>query len=476
MKRHLSIARARNEPRLLEAILRGNFEMFGRKVFNHLNPGTEFQPNWHIKSIYWHLDQIRIATFNRLIITMPPRSGKSIAASVALPAFIHGHDPSRHIICVSYAQELATKLHNDYRSAIRSEWYRRLFPKVSPRKENESRIELTGGGTRIATSVGGVLTGLGADVIIIDDPLKASDAYSEPSRTALNDWYGGSLVSRLNQKTKGAIVIVSQRLHMDDLIGHVRSRDRSWEFLQLPAIASEDRRISIGDDLYHLYQKGEVLHPEREPLKELERLRRDIGSDAFAAQYLQEPVPPGGNMFKRSWVKRYRHDPLQEPGDEILQSWDTASKDGPQNDWSVCTTWLRRGGIYYLLDVFRDRVDYPTLRTRALALGRKHSPRMILIEECGVGAALVTELRRKGMNVRPVKPNTSKEARASVQASKFEGGRVYFPDSAPWLEELEGELFAFPGGRHDDQVDSVTQALAYDVPRSRTTVSAVGIY
>lgn len=447
--------------RLLDAILRNHLRSFIAKVFGQLDPGTTYSANWHIDAIAWHLEQVRLGHIRRLIIAMPPRSLKSIAASVAFPAFVHGHQPERRLICVSYASDLATKLHNDYRTVIRSPWYRDLFARTQISRDADSETQLTARGGRMATSVGGVLTGRGADIIVIDDPLKASDAASALRREAVNDWYRSTLISRLNNKTTGAIVIVTQRLHLDDLVGYVLSTGEEWTVLELPAIAGADLQIQVGDDRWHMFGKGEALHPEREPLQTLDTLRRELGSDAFSAQYLQQPVPPGGSMFRRSWVCRYDRLPSLQAGDQIIQSWDTASKDGPANDWSVCSTWLRQGGHHYLVDLYRDRLDYPALRSRARALAARFKPTMVLIEDMGVGTALIAELRQAGVNVAPVRPALSKEARASIEAATFEGGRVFFPHHAPWLSELETELFAFPGSRHDDQVDSIAQALAY---------------
>jgi len=463
---------------VLDIVCRRDFESFGALVFDHLNPGTIYLPNWHTKSLHYHLGDVGRGTYNRLIVAMPPRSGKSIAASVALPAFIHGHHPARRVICVSYAQELAVKLQNDYRKVLDSTWYRRMFPRtrIARRKDTESYVELTAGGTRVATSTGGTLTGLGADIIIIDDPLKASDAFSDAKRQSVNEWFGSSLLSRLDDKKAGAIIVVSQRLHMDDLIGNLLSTSTGWERLVLPAIASWNQKIWTGDNQFHWYRKGEVLHPERETAEMLENLRRNMGSDLFAAQYLQRPVPPGGNMFKRKWVLRYDHMPRPEPGDEILQSWDTASKEGLANDWSVCTTWLKRGGLFYLLDVFRERVDYPKLRSAAIRLAEQHRPRFVMIEDASVGTALISDLRRSGLNVRAIPARESKQVRAAVEAAKFEGGRVYFPNRAPWLRDFEDELFAFPGGKYDDQVDSMVHALTEGRPPVKMTTSTVKMY
>lgn len=464
--------------RLLRRIVAADFLSFVRKCFHELNPDTPFADNWHLEAIAHHLEQVRLGAIRRLIITMPPRSLKSISASVALPAYIHGHDPTRQVICVSYAQDLAAKLHNDYRAVLNARWYKAAFrnTRISPAKDTENETALTGRGFRLATSVGGVLTGRGADFIVIDDPLKPSDAYSETKRQAVNAWFGSTLVSRLNDKQTGAIVIVTQRLHVDDLVGHVtETSGEDWTVLNLPAIAPRDALIPIATGRFHQVRQGDLLHARREPLEVLNGLRRDLGSDLFSAQYLQEPVPAGGNMFKMTWVERERYAELPEyDSHDIIQSWDTASKTGPQNDWSVCTTWLVQDGNYFLLDVFRDRVDYPALSKKAVQLARKYDPRLILVEDTNIGTALASHLKASGFKTSPVAVSQGKEARASVEAAKFEGGLVHLPRKAHWLSEYEAELFAFPGGRHDDQVDSTVQALAYDLRRGRGGAVPVG--
>ena len=199
----------------------------------------------------------------------------------------------------------------------------------------------------------------------------------------------------------------------------------------------------------------------------LEEQRRSLGPDQFSAQYLQEPVAAGGNMFKRDWIERYKDRPFREHGDIVLQSWDTASKTAPQNDWSVCTTWLVRGGNYYLLDVFRDKVDYPRLIKEAERLINQHDPSIVLVEDTNIGTGLAAVLRGSCRNIKPVTVKDSKEQRASVEANKFYCGRVFLPEKARWLAEFEAELFAFPGSKHDDQVDSSVQALAHDITIGR---------
>jgi predicted phage terminase large subunit-like protein len=449
--------------RRFEALLRADFRPFLEKAFNALSPGQIFIPAWHLEAIAYQLERIRRGESKRLIINMPPRSLKSITASVAFPAFVLGHDPTRRIICVSYSGDLAKKHANDFRAVAEAPWYRDLFPGTRiGQKDSESEIELTTRGFRFATSVGGTLTGRGGDMIIIDDPLKPDDAYSETKRNACNEWYKNTLLSRLDDKRTGAVIIVMQRIHIDDLAGFVTSQSDEWEVLNLPAIAEVDEVIPISDTKVHRRRLGEALSPVREPLSVLEKMKGELGSDAFSAQYQQMPVPPGGAMIKRHWIKRYVELPPRERS-LILQSWDTASKGGPQNDFSVCTTWfISRDRRWYLIDVWRKRVDYPELKAAVRTLASRHAANRVLVEDAGAGISLVQELLGEVNGILAVKPDRDKITRMSVVSAKFESGLVFLPERAPWLADLEAELFAFPGSRHDDQCDSVSQALSDD--------------
>jgi predicted phage terminase large subunit-like protein len=447
---------------VLNAILRQDFGAFVHKAFNTLSPGQTYIHGWHISALAYYLERVRRGETTRLIVNMPPRSLKSITASVAFPAFVLGHDPTRRIICASYSGELAHKLSNDFRAVLASSWYQALFPntRIGRYKDTETEIELTRRGFRLATSTGGTLTGRGGDLIIIDDPLKPLDALSEQRRKAANDWFLNTVVSRLDDKRTGAIVIVMQRVHMDDLTGFVRGQSDGWTVLSLPAIAEHTEMISLSPTDSYERRPGEVLAPDREPIEVLEQLRLQLGSDLFSAQYQQSPVPPGGAMIKRSWLRRYDELPIASRGCFIVQSWDTASKGGPDNDWSVCTTWLFTNDFQcYLLDVWRGRVDYPSLKARVEELANRWQANQIVVEESGTAIGLLDELQFRVAGITGIKPDRDKQTRMSIASAIFEAGQVHFPERAPWLPELEAELFSFPGSRHDDQVDSISQAL-----------------
>src|SRR5581483_893765 len=283
-----------------------------------------------------------------------------------------------------------------------------------------------------------------------------NDAQSELKRRACNEWFLNTVLSRLDDKRTGAIIIVMQRVHMDDLAGFVLGQSDDWTVLSLPAIAEADATYNLPMGKSYHRAAGEVLAPLREPLEDLEKLRNQLGSDLFSAQYQQAPVPPGGAMIKRDWVRRYK----DLPSDNfIAQSWDTASKGGPDNDWSVCTTWLIDKQSFYLLDVWRGRVDYPGLKAKAIELAQKWSAHQVLVEETGTAIGLLAELKNKVRGLKGVKSKEDKQTRMSIASARFEAGQVYFPERASWLAELEAELFAFPGSRHDDQVDSISQAI-----------------
>src|ERR1700757_1834583 len=261
-------------PRLYKEILRLDLGYFAERCFCELNPQAAFLPNWHIEVIAAKLTAVREGKIRRLIINLPPRHLKSLLASTAFPAWCLGHDPSAQILCVSYAQELADKLARDCRSVMTSPWYRRIFrTRLGPHRQAGQEVIPTRQGYRLATSTGGVLTGRGADIILIDDPLKPDEALSDAQRQTANDWYDHTLYSRQNDKRRGAIVIIMQRLNEDDLVGHVLAQEH-WDVVSFPAIAEADEVHDIdtiwGPQCFRRRQ-GEALHPEREPLDTLER-------------------------------------------------------------------------------------------------------------------------------------------------------------------------------------------------------------
>lgn len=447
---------------VFSALLRNDFCSFVRKCFNTIARDATYVDNWHIQALAHHLMLMRQGDINRLIVNMPPRALKSMSVSVAYVAWLLGHDPQRRIIVVSYSNELALELHRQFRMVIDSEWYRRAFPNVRLAKDTGLEAVTTQGGGRYATSVEGTLTGRGANLIIIDDPHKADEALSDKARTQVKNWFQGTLSSRLDDKKTGQIILVMQRLHPDDLSGHLLGT-RDWPHLNLPAIASDDCTIPIGADRVKRWRRGEPLQSEREDAEVLDRVKRELGSQRFAAQYLQEPVPEGGNAIKREWLQFYDICPTQQPGDRIVQSWDVAAAIGDANDYSVGTTWLKRKTTYYLIDVFRDRLAYPELRRKMAQLALEFGADTVLIEKAGFGFSLLQDLRNDPPRGMPapigIVPKGDKQDRLAAQSAKIEAGQVLLRGQAPWLADFLSEILAFPNSRNDDQIDSLSQFL-----------------
>src|SRR5882672_5563908 len=413
-------------PRVYKEILRLDLGYFAQHCFCEMNPQAAFLPNWHLEVIAAKLTAVREGKIRRLIINLPPRHLKSLMASIAFPAWCLGHDPSAQILCCSYGQDLADKLARDCRSIMLSQWYRQIFQtRLAPHRQAVQEFITTRQGYRLATSNGGVLTGRGADIILIDDPLKPEEALSDAQRQAANEWFDHTLYSRQNDKRCGAIVIIMQRLHEDDLIGHVIAQE-PWEVVCFPAIAEADERHDIetiwGPRCFRR-RRGEALHPDREPLETLDRIRRTIGEYNFAGQYQQTPAPLGGGLVKAEWFKRYRENERPEHFDRIVQSWDTANKATELSDFSVCTTWGVRGKDLFLLGLFRRRLEYPALKRAVREQQSLFGATVVLIEDKASGTQLIQELIADGCHgVTRYQPTTDKIMRMHAQTAKIENG------------------------------------------------------
>ena len=451
-------------------VLRRDFTAFSHRAFRELNGATPYLGNWHLDVMAAKLEAVRRGEVTRLAIALPPRHLKSHMVSIAFAAFVLGHDPARQIICASYSQDLADKLSRDCRGLINAGFYRALFETtLAPDKQAVAEFATTRGGFRLATSVGGVLTGRGADLIIIDDPLKAEEAWSDARRKAVNEWFDTSLLSRLNDKTKGAIVIVMQRLHEDDLIGHVTAKG-GWELLSFPAIAEADVSYAI-DTAYgprnFTRAAGEVLHPTRESKETLDRLRAQMGSAAFLAQYQQAPCPREGVMVKTRWFPRYELNELPRDFEQRVISCDTANKASELSDYTVFTVWGVKNKHLWLLSVLRRRMEYYELKRVLKEQIALHRANVVLIEDRASGTQLLQELKcERSAGVRACEPVGDKQMRLWAQCATMEQGLVHLPREAPWLDDYLRELTSFPNSKHDDQVDSTTQAIQwFSTPR-----------
>jgi predicted phage terminase large subunit-like protein len=444
---------------VLRAALALDFMAFTEFAFSVVRPNTQFKPNWHLEAMAHRLSQVASGEIRRLIITLPPRNLKSLFASVALPAWFLGHNPSERVVAVSYSDMLARAHANDFRRVVNDSLYQATFPAMRLSRDTDREIVTTMRGKRHATSIEGTLTGLGGNLVIIDDPLKQDDAHSEAVRQRTIEWYRNTLLSRPDDKQIARIVLVMQRVHQDDLAGYLAEQG-GFETLNLPAIAPRTETYELGNGRTYVRQKGELLHPAHEPDSVLRELKREMGPIAFGAQYQQSPTPPGGNIIKRKWLATYDQYPPFERGDHIIMSWDIALSEQERGDYSACVVLLRRKEVFFVLEVFHGRLRFDDLKRKVLDIKRKYGAGTLLIENSPISKGLIQNLEQASINVTTADPVSDKTARVIAQSDLFVGGLVRLPKSASWLEEFEAELLAFPG-RHDDQVDALTQGLAW---------------
>ncbi|WBL80353.1 phage terminase large subunit [Bradyrhizobium xenonodulans] len=453
-----------------DAIFRSDPLAFAMKAFSKSFPSKTYSQEWFHELIALKL-MTSLEHATRQIINAPPRSLKSFIVSAAWPAFRLGQDPTHKFICVSYSQVLANEHSANCRRIMESSWYRNLFP-TRLAKSTEDQLVTMEGGSRLAMSVGGTLTGFGADTIIVDDPLNANGAASDGLRQSCNEWFDRSLVSRLDDKAKGSIIVLMQRLHLQDLTGHLIERD-GWDHLALPAIAPEIRTIQLKNRSY-VWAEGQPLQ-KRESLKTLDDTRSQVGSAVFQTQYLQDPAPDEGNDLKREWLRSYDILPSRQPGDEIVLSCDTAAKAGANSNYSTCLAFLvRNRNQYYLIDLWRGKVEFPALCQIMLEQWSKHRPGAVLIEDTAMGSPLIHELDRRGLQgLLGIKPTQDKRSRMSGETAKLQAGSLVVPRTAPWLDDFLLEYVSFPFGKTDDMMDALSQFLTWRTQaEQRTTFEA----
>ena len=468
--------------RELSAILRQDFSAFVRQVFKTVDPGTSYQGNWHIDLMCEYLMALYERKLDKrgLIINVPPRSLKSIICSVALPAYILGHNPSELIVCGSYSQALAFEFSTKTRVVMQQPWYQACFPETVLRSDqNEKKqFDTTKQGRRQAVSVGATLTGFGGNFNILDDPVNPQQAQSDIERENANTWYKETWWSRLNDKKNGIRLLIMQRLHERDTTGYLLAEQaEDYEHLSIPALA-EVRTVYDMGGVFKVREKGDILHPEREGPKEIAEAKRALGEYGFAGQYQQRPAPVGGGILKSHWWRKWPEKQLP-PIEYIIQSYDTAYTEAhlknPTPSYSARTTWgifkdTRNDEASYkmiLLENWHEQVEYFVLRQNAKKSWEmyKDFPGCLLIEAKASGLALISDLSAIPLPVRTYTPKRyeDKVVRAHRAAPYLESGLVYYTDEHSRYKEVIDEVATFPVGASDDYTDTVTQAINFVV-------------
>jgi predicted phage terminase large subunit-like protein len=485
------------------ARLAGDLRAFIRAAWHVLEPATEYRHGWHIDAIAEHLDAAYRREIRRLAIFIPPRHMKSLTVSVFGPAWRWTTVPAERFLTASYGEPLATDHAKKTRDLIQSAWYRARWghvyqlvgdQNVKRHYENNQR------GYRFATSVGGQGTGFGGDVIVIDDPHNAQEADRETDadRKAVLEWHDGTVSTRFNDPKTGVEVLVMQRLHQQDLAGHVLDKG-GWTTLTLPAryeprlmvqLPSEtvidlatpaERTLASGRVLQGdpRTEEGELLWPGHVPAEELATIEKDLGPVKAPGQLQQRPAAAEGRILKRFYWRYYRPDLPPTPA-LLVQSWDTSFKDKKTSDWVVGQVWGAMLADRYLYRAVRGQMGLVDAQEAVLDLDAwcerrfPNIPRFVLIENRANGPEIIAEVRKVVAGVIPVDPEGDKIQRAEACTPELAGGNVYLPgwladdQSGPdeqrtpgWVLEHIGESSVFPAGANDDRVDAMTQALRW---------------
>lgn len=454
---------------------------FVQQAWHVIEPGKVLKWNWHHDVICEHLEAVVAGDIRDLAITVPPRHTKSTITSICLLPWIWARAPHVQAIYASYAASLAETHSVKTRRILVSPWYQRCWGHMFQLRDDQNqkrRFENTEAGHRIATSVGGSATGEDGDLIIVDDPHNVKDHSSLLKLETARDWWDHVMSSRRNDPHNSGRIVIMQRIHEGDLAGHV-TKDGQYTHLNLPSIAEKNITVSYPvSGKTHERTEGDLLWSDHYTADVIKQAKKDLGSWQFSAQHQQRPTPMGGGIFKRKWWRTYRELPkdLKRP----YQSWDTGFKDGQENDYSVCVTMAENSTGYYVLNVWRGRVEYPELMKTAKAQYARCDPKpaRVLVEDKASGQSLTQSLKAETkMPILAVQVDRDKVARAHAISPTVEAGNVWLPEDAPWLADFLDEFDRFPKVVHDDQVDAFTQVLSYmldfvknklAVPRIRT--------
>ena len=408
----------------------------------------DYDFNWHHIEIIAKLqelaEKLERGETTKLMVLMPPRSGKSLLISQLFPAWLLARKHGLQVLATSYNQSLSNHFGRIVKRFFESDIFLTVFGvRLSKDAKATANFDLSNRSKYVNSGVGASLTGLGFHLGIVDDPYKNyEDAKSKTYQEKLWDWYGSTFLTR--KMDHYAIIFVQTIWTYNDISQKILALEDDWKILKYPAIN----------------EKNEALWPSKYPLKEMLKTKKVLGSRAFAALYQQDPLPDEGSIIKKDWINYYTIMP--EKFDTWFMSWDLAFKEGKTNDYTVGTVMATKGADIYIIDVVRRKMDFPDTIREFLRLHKQY-PQAIakLVEEKANGAALISSLKRDVSGIIPINPDRSKEVRTNAVAPIFESGNVYFPSSAPWLDDCVEELIRFPFAKHDDFVDTITQGIEH---------------
>ncbi|MBW1998600.1 MAG: phage terminase large subunit [Deltaproteobacteria bacterium] len=387
----------------------------------------------------------------RIIVTMPPRHGKSELVSHWTPAWYLHNWPQEKVILTTYEADYSLSWGRKVRNTLTYNDEIRTYLAKDSKAAGAWETDLGGG--MVTAGVGGPITGRGGHLIIIDDPHKNwAEAQSKKIRENIIDWFNSTLYTRC--EPAATIILLQTRWHERDLAGYLLNDHKdNWTEVRLPALAEGDDPLGRAE--------GEALCPERYDRDALLKIKRAVGSQVWAGLYQQRPAPMEGNIWKLSWWNFYRERPAFQ---YLVQSWDTGFKKGEENSYTVGQTWGIAKNGYYLIDQVRDRLEYPDLKRRIKVKYDRFRPRIVLVEDKASGISVVQDLKRETkIPIKPVKVSSEQDkiVRSQLASPAAEAGLIYLPEKAPWLDDYLDEMTAFPNSEFTDQADCTSQAIEY---------------
>lgn len=462
---------------------------FVRAAWPLIEPATPFSDNWHIRAICEHLQAVTESKIRKLLITIPPRTGKSSIVSVLWPCWVWVRHSESRWLFASYAQTLSFRDSRRRRIVIESDWYRSRWGNLFSLATDQNvkhEFENTKRGSMTATSTGGAVTGRGGDYICLDDPHDATAMESEVQRESILNWFDLAWSTRGNQAASYREVIIMQRTHELDVAGHVLKQG-GWEHLRLPMQFDPLKRCTTSTGWSDPRKEvGELLDPNRFPLRNVEDLKRRLGPYGAAGQLQQEPAPAEGGLIRRAWLRPYRRDGdfIEVEGykfdlrtafrfatvDPAVTAKELEDQRDP--DYTVLAAWAvqgtHRGPVLCLLDLNRERLEGPDIVPKLKAFHDFWKFSIIGVESIAFQLALFQQAARLGLPVREISQkedalyriDRDKTARVYAATPLMADGRFYVPEYAPWLGEYIRELISFPNAAHDDMVDVTTSAIA----------------
>lgn len=456
-----------------------------------IEPATDFQDNWHIHAICEHLEAVTNGDIRNLIINIPPRHMKSITTAVAWPAWSWIAKPETRFLVSSYAQALSVRDSRKCRMMIQSDWYQANWGdafELSGDQNAKMRFDNDKTGFRLAASTGSSITGEGGDFLVVDDIMKAQDALSPVKRAAAIDWWKYTMSTRLNDPKKGGRVIIMQRLHEEDLVGHVLDEmeigGEQYEKLILPAEFEPESKCFTGIGFEDpRTERNELIWPERSDRETVDKLKVTLGSQGAAAQLQQRPSPKDGDMFHRGWFRfwvpygqadKFPAQHFTNSDGQIVffqqaelppsvrlkgmvQTWDCTFKKKDDSDFVAGHVWAWRDANWFLLDRVHDRMGIKgTMKAIEGMTEAWPNARPIIIEDAANGPAIIEMLKDNIGGILPFTAEQAKEVRAGAAAPYVESGNVYLPHPhvAPWAWDVIEEFVKFPFGKNDDDVDA----------------------